>query len=49
MVKTTFYLPEKVWREARVLALDRRTSLTALMLEALQLYLKQQKKEAGQR
>jgi hypothetical protein len=47
MVKTTFYLPEKVWREARILALDRKSSLTALMLEALQLYLKTQKKESA--
>jgi hypothetical protein len=44
--KTTLYLPEPVWRQAKIRAMDEGTSLQAMALAALQAYLKTPKKES---
>jgi hypothetical protein len=43
--KTTLYLPEPIWRQAKIRAMDEGTSLQAMTLAALQAYLKTPKKE----
>jgi hypothetical protein len=45
MKKVTTFLPEPVWRKAKILAMDRHTSLQQVMLAALQEYLKGAKPE----
>jgi hypothetical protein len=44
-VKTTVGVPERLWKRARVRALDERTSLRALLLEGLELRLAQNVKK----
>ena len=38
-VKTTVDLPEEVWRAAKIRAMDRRTDLRSVIIEALRAYL----------
>jgi hypothetical protein len=45
LVKTTLLLPPPLWRAAKVRALDERTNLKQIMVNALQAYLKTPKKE----
>jgi hypothetical protein len=43
-VKTTVVIPEKLWERAKRRALDERTDLRALILEGLELRLKEAKR-----
>jgi hypothetical protein len=45
-VKTTIDLPERLWRAAKIRALDERTDLRGIVIAALELYLGTTKGEA---
>lgn len=45
VVKTTLLLPEAIWRAARIRALDERTNLKEVVVNALTAYLKTAVKE----
>jgi hypothetical protein len=47
MVKTTVDLPEALWRTAKVRALDERTDLRSVIIEALTAHLKTRPKKGG--
>jgi hypothetical protein len=47
--RTTIEIPEKLWDHAKRAALDERTSLRALIIEGLELRLKQKLKKGGDR
>lgn len=42
-VKTTVELPEGLWREAKIRAMDERRDLRAVIIEALEMLLKSRK------
>jgi hypothetical protein len=44
-VKTTLELPEELWKEAKVRALDERTDLRSLLIRGLTLVLAQKPKK----
>ena len=44
MVKTTIDLPEPLWRAAKIRAMDERRDLRAVMIAALEAYLKAKRK-----
>jgi hypothetical protein len=53
-VKTTVVLPEELWRAAKIKAMDERTDLRSVLIEALEKHLRQSltaadKKAGGQR
>lgn len=43
MVKTTVHLPEDLWRQAKIRALEERRDLRDLLIEGLQLVLGRKK------
>lgn len=43
VIKTTVHLPEDLWREAKVRALDERKDLRTLIIEGLRLVLARKK------
>lgn len=45
MVKTTLVLPERLWRAAKIRAMDERTDFRSLAIAALEAYLKPRKRE----
>ncbi len=47
MVKTTVDLPEILWREAKIQAMDERTDLRRVIIIALEEYLRKHKKRKG--
>jgi len=47
MVKTTVELPEKLWRAAKIRAMDERTDFRSVLVAALEAYLKGRKREGG--
>jgi hypothetical protein len=47
MVKTTVDLPEPIWKAAKLLAMDERSDLRAVIIEALIKHLKTRSKKAG--
>ncbi len=44
MVRTTINLPEDLWRQAKILALDERKDLRELIIEGIKLVLAHNKK-----
>lgn len=44
LVKTTIELPEPLWREAKIRALDERSDFRAIVMAALEAYLKRKPK-----
>ena len=44
MVRTTINLPEDLWRQAKILAIDERKDLRELIIEGLQLVLAHNKR-----
>jgi hypothetical protein len=42
-VKTTIELPEDLWREAKMLAIDERTDLRSVVIAALETHLRHNK------
>lgn len=48
-VKTTVDLPEPLWRAAKLRAMDERTDLRAVVIAALEAYLKTKRKKEGGR
>jgi hypothetical protein len=48
-IKTTLEIPEKLWERAKRQALEERTSLKALILDGLELRLRQAKRGDGRR
>ncbi len=46
MIKTTLRLPENVWREARIRALDERKDFQTVVAEALEAHLKTKPKKS---
>ena len=45
LMKTSLSLPEAIWREAKIRAMDEKRNLQDLVADALKLYLKTQRKE----
>lgn len=46
-VKTTVDLPERLWRAAKVRAVEERTDLRQMVIAALEAYLKAKRREEG--
>ena len=46
-VKTTVELPEALWRAAKVRAMDERTDFKAIVVAALEAYLRPKRREGG--
>ena len=47
MVKTTVELPEPLWREAKIRAMDERTDFRSVVIAALEAHLKNKAKRGG--
>lgn len=46
-VKTTVELPEELWRKAKIRAMDERSDLRSVIIDALEALLKQKSKREG--